>query len=91
MKINVVGTRKVDWVNNQGQRIAGTTIYALFKDNCPYVVGESVLHRKTGGDNSKSFTFPFVAESVLKDIPLGFYEIETDFNTGSICKMTPVK
>lgn len=93
MKIKVVGTKKVDFTPNGGQRIAGTTIYALFKDNSPYIIGESVLCKqiKNGDSKSNTFRFPFVPENVIKDIPLGEYEIETDFNTGAICKMVSVK
>lgn len=88
-QIKIVGTRKIDFTNPQGQHICGNTIYALYRDNSPFVVGEVVLSKKSG--NGNTFKFPFVPESVCKDIPLGVYEIDTDFSTGSITALRPVK
>ena len=87
MQIKVVGTRKLDFVNN-GQAVKGTQIFALYKDNSPFVIGESVLLRKT---KDNAFKLPFVAESVASDIPLGIYEIEADYVTGNICSIKMVK
>ena len=89
MKIKVVGTRKLDFTTKENQQINGTQIFALYQDNSPYVIGESVLVKKS--NNGSTFKFPFVPSSVLSDIPLGTYEIESDFVTGQISKMVLVK
>lgn len=88
-RIKIVGTRKVDFTNPQGQKIEGHTIFALYKDNSPYVVGDAVLHKKSG--NGNTFKFPFVSKSVLSDIPLGEYDMDTDFQSGNIIGLKFVK
>lgn len=86
MRIEIIGFRKLDFTTKENQQIKGTQIYAVYPSTSPHVTGSEVLLKE---DNYKNKKLPFIPDTVLSDVTLGFYDVAFDIN-GSIASISKV-
>ena len=84
MKVNVIGTRRLDFDN-----VKGTQVVALIPPEYGFE-GQSVLLKDVQNKEGKFKKLPFVPDSVCASVVPGDYEVSFDIN-GSIASFVRCK